>query len=191
MVRSNIEIGRLWHTSLADAFNVQAMQGPLRLRNGAADGIRINGNTTTALGTYNNNIQGYGAVGHSATMDVMSPNSVWARWHLVHDLDATSPTATVPIFGFRPWMRNGVIGTGNSDLFYMGHKYAMTGGTGAEENDNSNIVAAWGDDELPAGYGHMYDNYTFRYVGTPSAGNSAGSIEGLELSQRVGWNDFT
>jgi hypothetical protein len=78
-------------------------------------------------------------------------------------------------------MRNGVMGTGNSDLFYLGHKYAMTGGTGAEENDNSNIVAAWGDDELPAGYGHMYDNYTFRYVGTPSAGNSAGSIEGLEI----------
>jgi hypothetical protein len=43
------------------------------------------------------------------------------------------------------------------------------------------MVAAWGDDELPAGYGHMYDNYTFRYVGTLSAGNSAGSIEGLEI----------
>ena len=181
MVRSNSEVGRLWHSNPSTAFNVQAMQGPLRLRNAAADGIRINGNTATTLNSFTNNIVGYGAIGHSATMDVMSPNSVWARWHLVHDLDATSPTATVPIFGFRPWMRNGVIGTGNSDLFYMGHKYAMTGGTGAEENDNSNMVAAWGDDELPAGYGHMYDNYTFRYVGTLSAGNSAGSIEGLEI----------
>jgi hypothetical protein len=64
----------------------------------------------------------------------------------------------------------------------MGHKYQMlSGGTGAEVDDNGVVVAAWGDNDLPAGYTHAFDHFTFRYVGTPSAGNSAGSIEGLEI----------
>jgi hypothetical protein len=136
MVRGNIEIGRLWHPTFADAFNVQAMQGPLRLRNGAGDGIRINGTNTTTVNTFNNTMLGYAAVGSSGAMDLMTPNAPWARWHLVHEA-----TGTLPDDMFRPWMRNGVMGTGHSDLFYMGHKYAMIGGTGAEENEKSNMVA--------------------------------------------------
>jgi hypothetical protein len=180
MVRGQNEIGSLYHTATNTSFFVKAMQstGHLWLRNSVNDGIKISltGVAPTQLNGYSLNRVGYGAIGDDALVTGMAINAPWARWHLVHETPNTDP-----FFAFRPWMRNGVMGTGNSDLFYMGHKYAMTGGTGAEENDNSNMVAAWGDDELPAGYGHMYDNYTFRYVGTPSAGNSAGSIEGLEI----------
>jgi hypothetical protein len=180
MERGPLEIARFWHTANNTSFFIQASQptGHLWLRNSLQDGIKISltGVAPSLLNGYSLNRVGYGAIGDDALVTSMAINAPWARWHLVHETVNTDPA-----FGFRPWMRNGVMGTGNSDLFYMGHKYAMTGGTGAEEPDNSNVVAAWGDDELPAGYGHMYDNYTFRYVGTPSAGNSAGSIEGLEI----------
>ncbi len=39
MVRNGMQIGRLWHYGTQNAFNVQSMVGPLRLRNADMDGI--------------------------------------------------------------------------------------------------------------------------------------------------------
>ena len=181
MVRGALEIGRIWNVNPATALNLQAMQADanLWLRNSDADGIRVNFNGAGAiLNSYTLDRQGFAAVGNANAMNFsLTPNAPWSRWHLVH----TNQGANQPYFGFRPWMRNGITGTGNSDLFYLGHKYAMTGGTGAEVDDNSDVVAAWGDDVLPAGTNQAFNNFSFRYVGNLNVGGTAGSIEGLEM----------
>jgi hypothetical protein len=195
MERGSLEMGRFSHTAFNPSLRIQAIQpgdyltnaaSGLFLLNHAGDGLRIihNGAQFTSvpdLNGYGLNREAYVALGSGGTglgWNALSPGGPWARLHLTHPAQGLSPAN----FGFRPWMRNGVIGTGQSDLFYMGHKYQMlSGGTGAEVDDNGVVVAAWGDNDLPAGYTHAFDHFTFRYVGTPSAGNSAGSIEGLEI----------
>jgi hypothetical protein len=113
----------------------------LWLRNSDDDGVKVAANSQTGTPQYLNgfliNRISYGAIGENGAVVNMNLNAPWARWHLVHETIG----AANPSFGFRPWMRNGVMGTGHSDLFYMGHKYAMIGGTGAEENEKSNMVA--------------------------------------------------
>ena len=183
MVRGSLLIGKLYHTNPSNAFNVKAAQGDgnLWLRNSDDDGIRLNANGVgvgaPSLNGYILDRQGFGAIGEDFAMNfLLNPNAPWARWHLVHPNQGATP----PHYAFRIWMRNGVMGTGNSDLFYIGHKYAMSGGTGAEVDDRSDFVAAWADDVLPSGP-QSSNNFSFRFMGSNGLGGSAGSIEGLEI----------
>lgn len=47
---------------------------------------------------------------------------------------------------FRPWMRNGVTFTGNSDHGYIGQKCKLVGDTAAEISDKTDMVAHWSGD---------------------------------------------
>ena len=181
MYRNTVEIGRLSHTNPSNAFTVQARQadGNLWLRNSALDGIRVNFNGPNGtVNGYTLDRQGYAALGNNAAINIVgTPNPPWSRWHLVHN----NPGATLATGGFRGWMRNGMIGTGNSDLFYLGHKYAINAGNGAELDDNSDVIAAWFDDILPAGAAQAFNNYSYRFLGNLGVGGSAGTDEGLEI----------
>ncbi len=180
MERGGIEMGRLFSTNPGNAFVIQARHslGALRLRNGSKDGIYLiqNDLSSATINGYHIDRIGFGAIGSDAGMLALEPNAPWSRWHLVHPTQGSQP-----YFGYRPWMRNGVTGTGNSDLFYIGHKYEINAGTGAEVNDNSDVVAVWGDDALPTGAAHKFDNFSFRYVGSPGLAGSAGTDDGLEI----------
>ncbi|MCC6577448.1 MAG: hypothetical protein IT228_08920 [Flavobacteriales bacterium] len=48
-----------------------------------------------------------------------SPNGPFSRLHLAEG----GTTGNAQQWGYRPWMRNGVTFTGNSDQMYIGQKY--------------------------------------------------------------------
>ena len=62
----------------------------------------------------------------------------FSRLHLVDDVGADDPIVYAQIFGYRPWMRNGITFTGNSDQGYIGHKYVG--------DDNTDFVIQWSED---------------------------------------------
>lgn len=181
MVRGADEIGRLWHTNPANAFNVQARQndGNLWLRNSENDGVVVhfNGAAGALLNSYTLNRQAFVAIGENDAQGfVLNPNAPWSRVHLVHPTQGAAPAT----FGYRPQLRNGITLTGNSDLAYVGQLYDQgAAGTGAEQDDNSAFGFVWGDNALPAGDAHAWDHATFRFVGALGAGGSAGTVNGL------------
>ena len=61
----------------------------------------------------------------------------FTRLHLVDDVGSASAINYAQEIGYRPWQRNGITFTGNSDQSYIGHKY---GGT-----DNTDFVIQWSD----------------------------------------------
>lgn len=79
---------------------------------------------------------------------------------------------------FRPWMRNGVTFSGNSDLGYLGQKCMLVGGIGTEISDRTDMVAHWSGD--PSGeYGP--DRFRFLFTGGYTTATSGWhSTEGLE-----------
>ncbi len=78
---------------------------------------------------------------------------------------------------FRPWMRNGVTFTGNSDQGYLGQKCKLDG-NGDEISDRTDMVAHWSGD--PSGeYGP--DRFRFLFTGGyNTAAYGWHSTEGLE-----------
>ncbi len=184
MVSGALEIGRLFHFNPNNSFQIQARQrnGALWLRNAEAPngngGFRLAFDGNGSGGTFTVNTFVLNPIGWAQLGAVTGINTVnpYARFALMHENMGTVPTQC-----YRPWFDNALLGMGNSDMYYIGHKYAMTGGTGAEQDENSTVVAAWGDPSLPAGLGHQFDTFQFRYLAALDATSSAGSIDGLEL----------
>ena len=78
----------------------------------------------------------------------------------------------------RPWMRNGITFTGNSDQGYVGQKCALTIG-GAEIADKTDMVAQWSSD--PAGeYGPDRHRHIFTAGNITGVSSGWHSTEGLE-----------
>lgn len=87
-------------------------------------------------------------------------------------------TLNTQAWGYRPWMRNGVTFTGNSDLGYIGHKYG-TDQNGDIVDDESDMVIHWSNDN---GGEWGPDRLTFRFT-TPFSGaatSGSSTVEGLE-----------
>ncbi|MCB9169110.1 MAG: tail fiber domain-containing protein [Flavobacteriales bacterium] len=188
MVRGALEIGRIYHTNPNNSLHIKVTQprtasqynAHLFLRNYYNDGLKLSANSEATVVEQVNAFAstvldrvGFFAMGAADNgWNALAPSGPWTRLHLVHE----DQGASAPNFGFRGWMVNGVTLTGYSDLAYFGQWYDA-----ADPDDNTNTVMAWGDDDLPAGAGHAYDNFEFRFVGTPNATGSAGTTEGLEM----------
>jgi hypothetical protein len=162
------------------------------------NGLRLIDDVPFALNGYSGNERrGYVAIGHTGSMDLQGANSAslpWSRLHLVHanNLTSTDPNANyvTPVawnrtLGYRPWMRNGTMITGNRDQMYIGHKYRYTAGTvpqGNEIVDASDAVIQWADSLVsPAARDNMRFIFTSSPDNTTNPSTGARSVEGLEL----------
>ncbi|MBK6752757.1 MAG: tail fiber domain-containing protein [Flavobacteriales bacterium] len=180
MERGQLEIGNLYHGNPGNAFQIKAMQadGNLWLRNSVDNGFRIHFDGAFNLNTFNGDRVGFASLGSQPGMNAFSTPAPWTRLHLAHE----QPGANLPEFGYRGWERNGIALTGQSDFAYIGQKYHMgASGDGPEEDDNTDLVIAVGDEGLPEQDASTHNNISFRFLGANGVDGSAGTIEGLEM----------
>jgi len=86
--------------------------------------------------------------------------------------------------GYRPWMRNGITLTGNSDQMYIGQKYTYDNPDEPESGELNNYTDAiiqWSDNPGTWLSDRMRFIFTSEYNSMHSTGN--GSMEGLEAMQ--------
>jgi hypothetical protein len=146
---------------------------PLNFRTDSIFRMRLWNTTNSSINTFLTKQNGF--LGISDEPAFFS-NSVgpFSRIHLVDSLNsnAANPTTYLQQLGFRPWMRNGIAMTGNSDQCYMGAKY--------NGNDSSDIVLQWSDnpDDQIYGTDRLRFLFTTRYNAALQYG--ARSREGLE-----------
>src|SRR5690606_26046363 len=97
---------------------------------------------------------------------------------LLHLADATADN--MQVYGYRPWMRNGITFTGNGDQGYIGQKYTSM--------DNTDVVIQWSDNpyDSPWGIDRMRFIFTNGYNGSTTG---ARSLEGLEGMRLIPMND--
>ncbi|HEX2616063.1 MAG TPA: hypothetical protein VHL57_00905, partial [Flavobacteriales bacterium] len=104
----------------------------------------------------------------------------FTRLHLVDDAGTPNdPVVYAQELGYRPWMRNGITFTGNSDQAYVGHKY-FDQVNGSPVNDNTDFVIQWSDN--PNGSGWGVDRLKFVFSTTYNAGTvkGAAAFNGME-----------
>ena len=199
MQRDVLEIGKIWNESIQLAFHVQSFEprddgqdrySGLMLHNEARpdwSGLWImNDGTPTGGRAFPDPLQTIDAVGYAGlgfipamrNTGLVDPRGPWSRFHLFHNV-----TGTRPLFAHRPQMRNGITLTGNSDHAYVGHWYDQgTSGTGAEVDDNSNLVLSTAEDALPSGVNHHWDNISFRFFSDLAGSDGpASTVRGLEM----------
>ncbi len=129
------------------------------------------------------NIARNGYLGISPAEAFYTNPGPFSRLHLV-DSGATAVNYAQD-FGWRPWMRNGVTMTGNSDQMYIGHKYTYVDSsdyTSGEINDRSDAVIEWSDnpDDAPWGTDRLRFMFTNDYNVAAPADFGARSLEGME-----------
>lgn len=207
MTRNNVQQGRLYHGANFNWFAVQAPQpfgdgltpGILWLENAEQDGImlRANGLQLAAVNGYPLRTHGFVSVGHRALTSGIGMQNMpsRARLHMV-DLDGG---ASEP---WRPYYRNGVLFTGNSDMAYVGHRYHDEGeGTTpwTYTGDRSDLLISAGENNMED---PLRQRIRFTYTTTPVPGTTTGaaSYGGLEFMQLwpesategfLGLGDFT
>jgi len=198
MMRDINDIGVLWNENDDVAFHVQCgmprdvgqdRYAGLLLQNHVGDGLWVmhNGGPTGSRAFPNSsqtlNAIGFAALGPDQTyIDDMGtrPEGPWSRFHLFHDVMGDNPAW----FAHRPQMRNGITLTGNSDHAYLGQWYDQgTDGGEAEVDDNSNLVIATSEDDIPSGLTHPWDNISFRHFGDLDQVDDGpvNTVEGLEM----------
>ncbi len=87
-------------------------------------------------------------------------------------VNPTSPTVYAQQHGFRPWQRNGITFTGNSDQSYIGQKY--------DANDNTDFVVQWSDNPNGSPWGTDRMKFVFTTQYNPANTRGATSVNGLE-----------
>ncbi|MCB0781020.1 MAG: tail fiber domain-containing protein, partial [Flavobacteriales bacterium] len=113
----------------------------------------------------------------------------FSRLHLV-DSSSTNPVVYAQEFGYRPWMRNGITFTGNSDQAYVGHRYGS--------NDVSDLVLQWSDNPYDAPWSTDRLKFIFTNAdwGDPYGARSEHGLETFRIfipndtSGYVGIGDF-
>ncbi len=161
-------------------FNINAPTGHLQLHTQNVQRARLNGNVTSDMGPSTappfTNVNRDGFFALSGTADaVANPTSraPFTRLHLVDNaVSANDPTVYAQQHGFRPWQRNGVTFTGNSDQSYIGHRYAG--------NDNTDFVIQWSDNPNGSPWGTDRMRFVFTTQFNPANTRGATSVEGLE-----------
>ena len=86
--------------------------------------------------------------------------------------------------GYRPWMRNGVTFTGNSDQMYIGQKYTYDNPEEPESgelNDYTDAIVQWSDNPGTWLSDRMRFIFTSEYSSSSPTGSN--SMEGLEAMQ--------
>jgi len=142
---AGFERGQLFADPANSHFNINAPNGHFQLHTQNVQRARLNGNVTSDIGPptappfTNVNRDGFFAL--SGTADAFTnigSRAPFTRLHLVDNaVNPNDPVVYAQQHGFRPWQRNGVTFTGNSDQSYIGHRYAG--------NDNTDFVVQWSD----------------------------------------------
>ena len=155
---------------------------PLRVMNNGNEPIQWFTDSIQRMQLYRtqtNTINGFSLIDQSGFVGISArPNfftasiGPFSRLHLV-DAEGTNNASTyAQQIGFRPWQRNGITMTGNSDQCYVGQKY-----NGAD--DNSDLVLQWSDNPGNAPWGT--DRLRFLFTSwSQGAPYGARSREGLE-----------
>ncbi len=155
---------------------------PLNFRTDSVWRMRLWDTDVTTLNSFPGIIRD-GFLGISPVEDFYNNPGAFTRLHLVDSGAAVVNYAQD--FGYRPWMRNGVTMTGNSDQMYIGHKYTYvdsTDYTSGEINDRSDAVIEWSDnpDDAPWGTDRLRFMFTNDYSVAAPADFGARSLEGME-----------
>ncbi|HRD54668.1 MAG TPA: tail fiber domain-containing protein, partial [Flavobacteriales bacterium] len=172
---------------------------PIELRTFNLQRARLNGNVTGPIGPLpaiefpNINRDGFFLL--SGTADAFTnalSRAPFTRLHLVDNaVNPTNPVVYAQQHGFRPWQRNGVTFTGNSDQSYIGHRYAG--------NDNTDFVVQWSDNPSGSPWGTDRMKFVFTTEYDPAASRGAATLDGLEairlwprdnIEVNVGIGDF-
>ncbi len=136
--------------------------------------MRLNANPAAVT------INGYGGVardgflllsGQPDAFTNVNSKAPFTRIHLVDPVGSVNPINYAQQFGFRPWQKNGITFTGNSDQGYIGQKYNY--------NDATDMVIQWSDN--PSTDPWASDKLRFIFSSEPN-GSTTGmrSLEGLE-----------
>ncbi len=181
-------------------FNINAPNGHLQFHTQNVNRARLNGNVTGPIGPAPAlefpNINRDGFLVLSGTPDAFTngtSRAPFTRLHLVDDaVSISDPTVYAQQHGFRPWQRNGITFTGNSDQSYIGHRYAG--------NDNTDFVIQWSDNPNGSPWGTDRMKFVFNTQYNAAASRGAQTVNGLEalrlwprnnLEVNVGIGDFS
>ncbi|MCL4283226.1 MAG: tail fiber domain-containing protein, partial [Flavobacteriales bacterium] len=150
---------------------------PIEFYTDAIQRMRLSPNVTSSMGPANQfpNVNKDGYLLLSGQPDAFTnggSRAPFTRLHLIDGVGSVSPLTYAQEHGFRPWQRNGITFTGNSDQSYIGHRYAG--------NDNTDFVIQWSDnpDSSPWGTDRLKILFTTEYSSSSTKG--ATSMEGLE-----------
>ncbi len=140
---------------------------PIQFRTNNTLRAILNANGTYTIGSFAaQNADGYLGLSPNTNLWSSGPGP-FSRLHL-HD-----GTTAVLTSSYRPWMKNGITFTTNSDHMWVGHK-VETG------TDQTSAVIQWGDNELPdAGPDVMKFVFTSSYTG----GAGINSLDGREIAR--------
>jgi hypothetical protein len=113
-------------------FPLRIMQNdnqPIDWYTNAIQRMRLNPNVSSAMGPLNQfpNVNRDGFLllsGQPNTFTNANSRAPFTRLHLIDAVGAVDPITYAQELGFRPWQRNGITFTGNSDQSYIGHRYA-------------------------------------------------------------------
>ena len=194
---SSFERGQLFAEPGNSTFNINAPQSHLLFHTLTRRRARINGKVTTHMGPGDPflNITRDGFMMLSGQADAYvntASRAPFSRLHLVDDeTQILNPVVYAQEHGYRPWQKNGITFTGNSDQGYIGHKY--------KGNDNTDFVVQWSDNPESSPYGtdRMKFVFTTRYdPGTPRGAATYDGVEAMrfwpkeDLEVNVGVGDF-
>lgn len=155
---------------------------PIQLYTNSVQRMRLNS-------TINTSINGFAAAPRNGFLLLsgqpdafVNINSLapFSRLHLIDDAGAVDPLAYAQVFGYRPWMRNGVTFTGNNDQGYLGQKHNAT--------DVTDMVLQWSDNaqNSPSGTDRLKFVFTSAFTG---AATGSRSLDGLEAMRMFPVND--
>lgn len=190
------ERGQLFANTGAPHFNINAPNGHFQLWTNTVERARLNSNVTTAMGPLN---EFPGVIrdgffllsGQPDAFTNAASRAPFSRLHLVDNIGAVAPLIYAQEHGFRPWQRNGITFTGNSDQGYIGQQF-----NGADATD---IVIHWSDNPDPSPNGTDRLKFIFTTQFNAGAARGAATMSGIEamrfwpatnLSVNVGVGDF-
>lgn len=162
---------------------------PIELRTFNLQRARLNGNVTSSMGPGNPfpNVARDGFLLLSGQPDAftnVSSRAPFTRLHLIDEVTGLlNPVVYAQEHGFRPWQRNGITFTGNSDQSYIGHKYDV--------NDNTDFVIQWSDNPngSPWGTDRMKFVFTTQYsVGATKGAATTTGMEAIALAPTPGFS---
>lgn len=124
---------------------------PIEWYTNAIQRARLSPNVTSAMGPGNQfpNVNRDGYFLLSGTPDAftnVNSRAPFTRLHLAdQSVNALDPNQYAQQQGFRPWQRNGISFTGNSDQSYIGQRF--------DALDNTDFVIQWSDNPASSPWG--------------------------------------
>lgn len=171
----------IYKLSSGSQVNINAQLGHLLFRTNDLPRLRLNPTGSYGIGAF-------GAAprdgflllsGKADAYTNTGSHAPFTRLHLVDDTGSNSPIAYAQELGYRPWMRNGITFSGNSDQAYVGHKY-FDQPNGSPVDDNTDFVIQWSDNPNGSPWGTDRMKFVFSTTYVAGTVKGAASFNGLE-----------